>query len=133
MVHTTEHKINDAYDLFTYDRAISNFGLHYQEKSHIFICPFSGVYQLFVSLLGQNNPSVRAYAAIMVENEFVGSAYSVTDQDATLGQQSSISTIVECLAGNRVWVEAGYTNNQKVAGWGEEPYTSFSGFLLFRI
>ena len=131
MVHKTEPKINDAYDLFTYDRVISNFGLHYQEKSHIFICPLSGVYQFSVSLLSQNEPNVISHAKIMLENKFQGSVFSGTDQDATNGQQASITTITECLAGNRVWVEAGNTNNQKVAGWGEEPYTSFSGFLLF--
>ena len=90
----------------------------------MFICPYSGIYWFSVSCLSKDVQ--RCMPAINVERDTILKTQG-TD-DVTSGQAST-STVVECSAGQRVWVRNEGDNGVYN---GYNHMNSFSGYLLYR-
>ena len=105
---------------------VSNIGQHYQNRSHMFICPVDGLYIFTVSFVSVAS-DVQYNATIMYENTMLTSAVThVPNND-----QGQALAVTSCYAGERVWV-------QKQTGTGtinahdgsDERLSSFSGYLI---
>ena len=121
---TEERNYNDG-DIVIFDNIVSNFGGYFDLDSSIFVCPYSGIYWFSVSCFSENGYACTP--VIYVETKIILRTEGAADE--THGNQASTSTVVECMAGKRVWIMNDYDNRVYDT---YDRTNSFSGFLLHK-
>ena len=108
-----------------FDGVISNVGSHYDPVSGHFSCPCSGHYVFSLNLMSARN-FAQAYGRMVKDDVLV--AYALASNTNQNGHYShtGVYVILECLAGERVWVE-GYQLRSQIQG---NRFSTFSGHLL---
>ena len=105
---------------------VSNIGQHYQNRSHIFICPVHGLYVFTVSLTSVNDGV--PYSAVIIHEGAMLTSVVTHDGNNDQGQALAVTS---CYAGERVWVQkqsgTGAVNAHDGSG---ERLSSFSGYLI---
>ena len=122
--YTLEERAYNDGDVVIFDGVVSNFGGFFDFDSSIFVCPYSGIYWFSVSCLSKIG--YPCTPAINVETKEILKTHGATGSH---GNQGSTSTVVECKAGERVWVR-NVSDDEAYNGW--DKTNSFSGFMLHR-
>ena len=105
-----------------FDVNITNPVSSYDPISSSFTCPITGLYTFSLTIFNQ----LDLYASIKVniDDLEIGSVYADEGQGQ---QQSGVTVVVECGAGQRVWLETCCSQQSSLSSF---KYNSFSGFLI---
>ena len=108
--HANDDRDYNENDVVIFDGVILNSGESYLQSSSVFLCPVDGIYMFSINLitrLGQDmlcrikrNNYTRASVTARGETESTGSNFLV----------------MECLEGDKVWVEATANGNRMDGG-----------------
>ena len=109
-----------------FNDVLSQFGDAYNPVSSTFTCPVAGVY--VISVTATTTPYYVIRCQIMWESSIRLNALG-DSVDANVYDSGSVTAIVECDAGERIWARSDLTDNRLTSG-GSYRWSSFSGFLL---
>ena len=115
----------DAGATVTFDGVLTNYGEHYSASTSVFQCPYNGIYMFSVHYNSADTSSMHC--------EIMRDAMRLTEGWATThtrDSSGSAQVITECLAGEDVWVRAGF---DKTKMYGDSTRTSshFTGYMLY--
>ena len=110
-----------------FNRVLSQFGNAYNPVSSTFTCPVTGVYVISVTVTSIIGDRMRCQ--IMWESSVYLSAYG--DNDGSTYNSASATQIIECAAGERIWIRSNGSSGNTMYGDGSAfRLSSFCGFLL---
>ena len=125
----TAYAVSDAnynsYETVEFTGIISNIGDSYNRNDSSFRCPFRGVYMF--SLTVKADSSYYGYFQIMRDGEFIAEAWADSDYHYSTG---AALVVIECEAGQNVWVSTGYDYAYIEGGSNRESL--FTGYMLYR-
>ena len=127
---STAYEYSDN-DVVIFDRLITNLGNGYSTTTNRFTCPIHGLYSFSVSIFQAYDTNFPIACVIYLEN--VGEIGEVTVKAhgaEEITDASSTTSYVECMEGQRVWVEVDDSDGGAVYGGIYEPDTMFSGALI---
>ena len=104
---------------------LSNIGNHYHVNNSTFTCPRHGIY--FFSLNIRPQYSSYVFLELMRDDEFIAEAMS-DDQSYSHDQSATVVVVIECEAGQVVWVSSG---NHYASVEGDMRNSVFSGYMLY--
>ena len=108
-----------------FDGIVTNTGDHYSTVTGHFTCPRSGHYALFLNLTSEK-PFNDAYGNLVKEGQSLTLVLACHAKRPGHYSQATGSVIVECKAGQRIWVES-YTLKSMLLGG---RFCTFSGHLI---
>ena len=114
-----------TYESIEFEGIISNIGDHYDSNSSSFTCPRRAVYMFSLNVLARNGYWV--YLDLMRDDEFIAEAMC-NDGSYSHSQTTTMSVVIECEAGQVVWVRTGSTSY--VEG-GSTRNSVFTGYMLY--
>ena len=114
-------------EMVIWESIITNVGGGYQPTTGEFTCPQDGLYYFAVSVTSHATEGKRAHLHIMHNGNAVVTtlAYANPAFDS-----STVSAVMECTNGQKVWVQCKAGVTCSVLGYTQEKYSSFSGFLI---
>ena len=125
MVRNVEREQLLSYEVVPWRDVITNFGGHYYPETYSFVCPVNGVYVISITVrtyIGQS------WVYVLKNDEELFRV--IADDENYDIVMSSNSGVIECQAGDVVWVlvaDAGKFNANT------DNYHLFSGFLLNKL
>ena len=105
-------------------------GGHYSTSTGIYTCPVSGVYFFQFSIYGhfiQDVDVARASAILVKEGADLAEVHMFHTGSGGIYNTLSNAMVLQCSAGQRVWVESHHPNNH-LFNW--QKLNRFSGFLI---
>ena len=114
------------YQSIEFTGIISDIGEHYDRLNSSFACPRRGVYLFSLHVLSWEGTYV--YVDLMCDGEFIAEAMC-NDGAYSHDQATSLSVVIECDAGQVVWVTTG-ENGANVVG-GSSRNSIFTGYMLY--
>ena len=117
--------IVDSGETMKFDGIISNVGNPYDAETGHFMCPVAGLYVFSVNLMSERYLK-EAYGQLVKEGQTITRVYASCTETKHHYSQSATFIILECKAGERIWVES-YKIQSKVYG---ERFSTFSGYIL---
>ena len=115
-------------EIIVFGSELTNVGSNYQLESSTFICPTNGVYSFTVTLHNQEFITTQDYVVDIVK-EGVGLVTVFSNYKDLY--QSTGSVTVECLRGERVWVQCNVSVGCIMRNFDTYYYNMFSGFLVY--
>ena len=91
----------------------------------MFTCPVSGVYVISVTVTSD----VGSIARGRIVKESTTSLGAFADNDGSVRNVASVTSVLECSHGERVWVRSEFSGVDVING--DYQRTGFSGFLLY--
>ena len=126
--HPNIHDYADD-EVVIFTRTYTNFGNGYSTLTGKFTCETDGLYLFTLSLLQQSSTTKRLECAIVLEGYERGEVYVNGHGENDISDQSSITTLVECRAGQKVWVQVDDTDGGPIdVGYN---LSMFSGAMIF--
>ena len=117
-------------DFIQFNETLTNVGGAYNHTHSIFTCPYTGLYAFQVHLMTE--PGDEAPARFM-KNGYAQIGLRVDDlseQVDAMRNSASTSMIIECNAGDVMWVQANALAT--IYSSQDNKESSFSGFLIAR-
>ena len=116
----------DDHQPVVFNYVLSQFGDAYNPVSSTFTCPVAGVYVISVTVTTTTNNIMRCQ--LMWESSIRLSVFASLDESSS--HSGSVTEVVECEAGERIWVRSYSTGNRMYGNGSAARRSSFSGFLL---
>ena len=121
-------------DRLVYLKPLANPGGHYNTTTGEYSCEMSGMYYFSYSIYGyhiEDGPGhSRAGARLIKEGVNQGALYVSNGNSEQISITLTQSLILQCNAGEKVWVESG-NNNSYIVGFSH--LNVFTGVLLFML
>ena len=124
--YATSDETYAPYESIEFPGIISNIGDYYDNNTSSFTCPRRAVYIFSLNVLAQYGYYV--HLELMRDGEFIAEAMC-SDGAYSHDQTTSVSVVIECDAGQVVWVSSG-GNNAFVEG-GSSRNSVFTGYMLY--
>ena len=128
--YAAQTRVYDNYRPIIFDGVLFNSGASYDPISSMFTCPVTGVYVISLAVFAET-PTYHVRVNIRIEEGANLAAYA--DNEDFTASTASVTAVIECDAGQRVWVATESGSNSHNLFGTDHPNqlrTSFSGFLL---
>ena len=123
---------NRAGERMIYRYAVINPGQNYNSSTGEYTCPVTGIYSFAYSIFGykvmKGDTQFKADAELYKEGSMVSKIFINSQNSEDIDISLSLSDIVQCRQGDRVWVQSSSNNNHI---FGHALLNMFSGVLLY--
>ena len=121
------HRNYGEHETILFNEVLSNFGGGYDPVSSMFTCPVSGVYVISLTVassIGEKRLQAQIYKEATLHTT------ALADDHADAVTTGSMTSVLSCEAGERIWVRSQNTDSQMNGSGGCCRRSSVSGFLL---
>ncbi|XP_052803185.1 complement C1q-like protein 2 [Mya arenaria] len=116
------------HDVIPFDMTKLNAGNAFDPSTHVFTCPFNGIYVFQSALMSEAHDMVQT--EIVIDGADEVSMYAAGSTNSHGFDQGFNALVNTCRKGQRVWVRNYHINGH---GMYSMEYSSFSGFLLYEV